>query len=292
MKALYLLFFLLFSFTGAHAQSGKVPEPAESPAKMNVVQTFPESNQKEEDKQAAEGRAQRQPLPIKQRVAARETAKRKAAGKGYLYFNDFTGEMPGTMPSRWFASEGGQLRRLSGRQGLWLSLAKKASYAPAPKFPLPDAFTLEFDLLLFSPPEKGLGTFSLSLAAIEEQNPTEAWRFRHTTAHLYVGWNYSTFTVQQAGREEKHHRKHNILRQGVGQPLRITIAVNGSRYTLWVNDEKIMDIAGLIEEDHAYNSLLLKSRLSDVDEMHQVLISNIKLSTGQVRQGRAKKNEE
>ena len=282
---------------GAHAQSAKMPDPAESPAKVNMVQTFPEGDQKEKDKQAAEGMAQPQPLPIKQRVAARKAAKGKAAGKDYLYFNDFTGEIPGAMPSRWFASEGGQLRHLSGRPGLWLSLAKKASYAPVPKFSLPDVFTLELDLLLLAPPEKGLGTFSLSLAAIEEQNPTEAWRYRHTTTHLYVGWNYSAFTVQQAGREEKHYRKHKILRQEVGQPLRITIAVNGSRYSLWVNDEKIMDIPDFIEEGHAYNSLLLKSRLSAVDERHQVLISSIKFSAGQarpaqVRQGRGKTNEE
>lgn len=251
MKALYLffLFLLLYSFRTTHAQPGKVPDPAVSPAKG------------------------------------------EKAGKGYLYFNDFSGEMPGAMPSRWFASEGGQLRRLSGRPGLWLSLAKKASYAPAPKFSLPEAYTLELDLVLLTPAEEGLGTFSLCLAAIEEENPTEAWRYPHTTAHLYVGLDYSSFTLQQEGREEKYHKNHAILRQQAGQPVRLTIAVEGSRYTLWVNEEKIMDIPDLIKEDLPYNTLLLKSRLSKVDERHQALVSNIKIRSPQVRTSRGKIEE-
>lgn len=278
---------LPFFFT-THAQSNKSPETGEAQEGAGMLS----SSQRKEEK------SQRQPLAeelpsffteekkskdINQPSNKTSQNRARVIAKDFLYFNDFMDDPPGAVPEGWFANDSCKLVVLKNWPGHWLSLARKGSYAPGDSFVLPETFTLEFDVLMESPPEEGLGTFSVSLAAIEEENPTEAWRYLFTTTDLYVGWNYSTFTVEQAGRREKHHVENNILRQELGRPVHIVLVVKEGRYTLFVNEQKVVDIPDLMEAGHRYNRLLLSSQLSKADERHQVLISNLKLRSGQTK---------
>lgn len=248
--------------------------------------------------QGMEEKSQRQPLADKKRSVITEEKRSKdinllwnktsqnrgrVKAKDFLYYNDFMDDLPGAMPEGWFANDSCGLVALKNWPGHWLSLARKGSCAPGDSFVLPETFTLEFDVLMESPPEEGLGTFSVSLAAIKEENPTQAWKYLFTTTDLYVGWNYSTFTVEQAGRREKYHVENNILRQELGRPVHIVLFVKDGRYTLFVNEQKVVDIPDLMEAGHRYNRLLLSSQLSKADESHQVLVSNFKLRSGQAQ---------
>ena len=298
MKVFFLFSCMFFFFHTAQTQSGTLPE-----AKDTGLENF----QKETSAVLNEKDLQKQPVPVemplplllntaeKQKAAASKHARGKVTtdkGKDLLFYADFMTDVPGAMPAGWLWREAGKVVVLESWPGHWLSLARKGVYAPAARLALPDAFTLEFDLLMISPPEEGLGTFSVSLAAIEEENPTQAWRYPFTTADLYVGWDYSTFTVEHAGKEEKHHFTDNILRQELGRPVHVKIIVKGSRYTLWVDDRKVVDIPDLIEADRMYNRLLLSTQLSKADEAHQVLVSNFRLAPGKEKpskRGRGRK---
>lgn len=277
---------LLPLFFTTHAQSNQSSEAGEAQEGAGMLS----SSQRKEEKSQRQPLAEELPSVFTEEKKSKDinlpsnkTSQNRARGieKDFLYFNDFMNDPPGAVPEGWFANDSCRLVALKNWPGHWLSLTRKGSYAPGDSFVLPETFTLEFDVLMESPPEEGLGTFSVSLAAIEEENPTQAWRYVFTTTDLYVGWNYSTFTVEQAGRREKYHVENNILRQELGRPVHIVLVVKEGRYTLFVNEQKVVDIPDLMEADHRYNRLLLSSQLSKADESHQVLVSNFKLRSGQ-----------
>lgn len=287
----FLAFCMLCSFCfSASAQSEVLPEAENGQAKkvllnsgltMEKGKNTPKQSLANEvpsdvgkNKENKDKRVSSQPKGRKRRVPV--------AGE-VLYFNDFLDDQAGAMPKGWFASDFCQLMAFKPWPGHWLRLVKKGTYAPADSFILPETYTVEFDVLMFSPPEEGLGTLSVSLAAIEEENPTQAWKYFYTRTDFYVGYNYSTFTVKQAGRQEKVLVENDIMRQALGRPLHITLLVKDGRYTLFVDEEKVVDIPELMKAGHRYNRLLVSSQLSKADEHHQVLVSNFKVRAGQAK---------
>ncbi len=288
---LYKRTFCLFSFILLLSPAAQSQATAKLPAtekgfpeniqKENMVDTHSSADEKTVRKESLSNKTSvKSPSNKKSRGAASAAANREAktaSAKGAVYFTDFKADKVGTAPAGWFWRDSACMVVADNQPGHWLSLGRKGTYAPADKLLLPENFRFEFDLLMQSPPEEGLGTLSVSFAEIEEENPAQAWRYPFITADLYVGWNYSTFTVEQKSREEKHQVDHNILRAELGSPVHITIEVKGARYTLWANEQKVVDLPDFIQPGFHYNRLLIATQLSKADNTHQVLVSNFRL---------------
>lgn len=72
------------------------------------------------------------------------------AGKDSLYFDDFAAETTGEMATHWKSSGSGSIGTATEFPGKWLFLKEFTSYKLKSDHPLPEDFTVEFDIITLS----------------------------------------------------------------------------------------------------------------------------------------------
>ena len=78
------------------------------------------------------------------------------AGTEAVFFDDFGGETPGAMASRWTSNGTGTIAAVDGFDGQWLRLYNEDTYKIKELVRIPENFTLEFDLLTLADSKDGI----------------------------------------------------------------------------------------------------------------------------------------
>jgi OmpA-OmpF porin, OOP family len=203
-------------------------------------------------------------------------------GDKVLFYDDLLSSRIGEFPDFWLTNGMGQTVKLEEHPGQWLQLAKSAKYAPDKKFVLPSDYTLEFDLIMLAPEGRTLGHIDVKLVELEDndRNPMAAWRYQETKATLNIGYNYSTIGIHDSQSKINNHSTNNVLYNHRGTPMHVAIAVNGTRYRMWINEQKVLDIPQLLEKGTKRSYVFLESRLTQEDPEYQVYVSNFRIAEG------------
>ena len=72
-------------------------------------------------------------------------------GEKIVGFEDFTQGEIGDFPAKWNTNAAGEIVTIESKPGRWLMFTKGGMFAPELASPLPDNFTLDFDLLCSNP---------------------------------------------------------------------------------------------------------------------------------------------
>ncbi|MFP2997073.1 OmpA family protein [Spongiivirga sp. MCCC 1A20706] len=197
-------------------------------------------------------------------------------GEEMLLYDDFSNDALGDFPSRWDTNGSGELVEIDEEK--WFRLVSKSVYVPMLENTLPEEYTIEFDLLT-----KGLDLKTSSQAMLEvwlhdnsgyQGSPNRAWVEIPMCLFIDPG-----FIV------EKRVDDKRIMRNQIGKDIRsvllekmhISIAVNKSRFRLWVNENKVVDIPRLVPEGITNFKLYPKSLRDEID---QLFITNFKIAAG------------
>ncbi len=213
-----------------------------------------------------------------------EASKKNTADKNVFFFEDFSTTAIGKKPIGWrteYGLDGGVIEKRDGLNGNWVLITGNTLTPNQLKKPLPQNFTLSYELVAaqnFSWGAKGL-TFQLS----KETSPGNAESF--LKLRLRPGYNsrdgeamletkfpfppgYSNATKYYVANGFSNNKKNNHIT--------ITIKKSEESLQVFINGNKIAEHEKAIPAAHLFNALSFSSGNSG--EIDKYYISNIKIT--------------
>lgn len=206
-------------------------------------------------------------------------------GDKTIFFDDFSQDFVGDLPSRWNTNGSGAIVKLNKVNGNWFELKAGYQLYVIPDLnKLPEDYTIEFDLLT-----SGLTNSTSSGARLavflSDTNTFREGKSHYVSASIPLG-QYSSFNINVAN---FFNGKSGLIRSGLTADIRdevknqphIAISVTKKRFRLWVNEVKYVDIPRFIEKLNVLNYLKFNAYgLKDGKE--RVFINNLKVAEGGV----------
>lgn len=201
-------------------------------------------------------------------------------GDQQLFYDDFSNDFVGDFPARWNTNGGGEIVTFGDDSGKWLELVPGSSTYYIPDLEgLPEDYTIEFDIQV-SGIERVSTSASLRIALMDqggfEYGQNMAW------VHIpLVQWTAGDFKVWNRidGDRTISNSVSGDIRANVMNRPHISVAVNGPRLRLYVDETKYVDIPRMIGSDSPMTHL--KFQLTGVDgESERAFISNVKVAKG------------
>lgn len=204
-------------------------------------------------------------------------------GDKLLFYDDFANDFIGDFPSKWNTNGSGEVVTIGDSSQRWMELLPGHKIYYLPKVPnLPTDYTIEFDLLTLGMDNKTSSTAGLEVSLSDDEN-FEAG-LHYARAWIPVG-QYAAFGI---GAKNHIHGQGSIINSEVQSDIRqavlnqphISIAVNNSRFRLWVNEEKYVDIPQMVPENKLTTLKFKVNGLTNGKE--KIFISNLKVAEGGV----------
>jgi outer membrane protein OmpA-like peptidoglycan-associated protein len=205
-------------------------------------------------------------------------------GEKVLFFDDFSNDFIGDFPAKWNTNGSGEVVRLGDSQERWLRVLHGNRVMYIPDVPdLPEDYTIEFDLMVNGIDGQTSSTagFTLTLSDTKTFDTDGHW----ARVFLPLG-QYGAFDIRLRNFVPG---EGNVIASAVSSDIRqavlnrphISIAVNGSRFRLWVNETKYVDVPRFIPEGSAFKALKFDVD-GTKDGKEDVFITNLKVAEGGV----------
>ena len=204
-------------------------------------------------------------------------------GDRVLFFDDFSQDFIGDFPSKWNTNGSGEVVKLNKVEGNWFEFKPgyKLMYIPLIKEPLPEEYTIEFDLLAEGLDQKTSSTAVLNITL--DDNDT----FRTGTSYAYTEipfGQYGAFGIRVRNLINNNTIINNKVTADVRDEVRnmphISIAVNKQRYRLWINEVKYVDIPQMVPEGKVLTNIKFNLSSTFKDGKERLFIQNLKIAEG------------
>lgn len=196
-------------------------------------------------------------------------------GDKILMTDDFSLDNMGDFPSKWNTNGTGELAMINDEK--WFKLAGKSIYIPDLPSNLPIDYTIEFDML------------TVVDKKTSSQAKLEIWLEDHNMFHssknktmveiplcLFISIGFIIENKIDGNRVIRNSVEKDI-RNILLQKNHISIAVNGKRYRMWINENKVVDVPRLVPD----NIVSFKLHPRDIrDGIDNVFINNVKIAQG------------
>lgn len=180
-------------------------------------------------------------------------------GEKILFFDDFSQNVDGVKPEGWegLAEISSATDSQTGQKGL--SVIHGGGFFPTALKPLPEDFTIEFDVIL--QPEVANGTLDLRFVQASETNLADPW-FTNATQISFSG--SSQIPKKGACSIEQKDSQGNIIDRNDAERYftqwhtdenpraRISISKKGDKASVWINQTKIWDEVSLFDTTTKY----------------------------------------
>jgi len=163
-------------------------------------------------------------------------------GKDTVYFDNFSTDQPGSMASHWKSNGSGSIETTPQFPGKWLFLNAFTSYKRKSDTPLPENFTLEFDIVSLSR-DKASDLNSLSFGFAHDNGISsyigDAYNegaITHTEIHY---WN------QEIINSSSDNKKYNTIQfplkgYAIGK-MHVAVTVKGLNMQVYLDKHKVLD---------------------------------------------------
>ncbi|QXP50491.1 OmpA family protein [Cellulophaga sp. HaHa_2_1] len=196
-------------------------------------------------------------------------------GYNILVSDDFSIDNLGDFPSKWNTNGTGELVVIDTEK--WLKIAGKSVYIPDLPTNLPDDFTVEFDMLT-QVDQKTSSQAKLEIWLEDNNLFHTAKDMARIEIPLCLFINIG-FTIENkvSGKRVIRNTVEKDIRNILLNKNHISIAVNKTRFRMWVNENKAIDVPRLIPD----NIISFKLHPRDIrDGIDHVFINNIKIAQG------------
>lgn len=204
-------------------------------------------------------------------------------GDKLLFFDDFGNDFIGDFPSKWNTNGSGEVVTVGNSPQRWMELMPGHNIYYIPNIPsLPEDYTIEFDMLTHGMDNNTSSTAGIEVLLTDDENFQAG--LHYAKVWIPVG-QYAAFGIDA---KNHIHGKGSIINSEVQSDIRkavlnqphISIAVNNSRFRLWVNEEKYVDIPQMVPEGKLTTLKFKTNALKDGKE--KIFISNLKVAEGGV----------
>jgi OmpA-OmpF porin, OOP family len=197
-------------------------------------------------------------------------------GSNVIFEDKFEVDALGDLPSKWSTSGDGEVVTLDRLPGKWFKINMPTAISPELSEALPENCTIEFDLFLKSAtgvaPQPVFGLTTMSDVSTGDV-------FRN---HLWVvlrGYNeggqvdYGKTIQDLGGRAFK-------LSGYVNRKLHVSIAVNKTRFRVYLDKQKIVDLPKVLTDEWRNNFFIASNPVGPAPE-EGVYVSNIRIASGE-----------
>lgn len=189
-----------------------------------------------------------------------------------IFKDNFAQDNTGDFPAKWDTNGSGELVTIEGTK--WLRIGNKATLIPMLDIPLPENYTIQFDLFMEGIDQKTSSQAFFELLLHDTQG------FQKPKTFSMVELSPCQF-IASRGVVEKQVNGTREMRNMIGKDYRdiiigkskISIAVNKTRMRVWLNKEKIIDVPRLVHESARYFKLHTTS-LRDNGTNDKIYIAN------------------
>lgn len=204
-------------------------------------------------------------------------------GDKQLFYDDFGNDFIGDFPSKWNTNAGGEVVTLGESPQKWLELKSGYNIFYIPDAPqLPEDYTIEFDIA-----GVGIDKYTSSTAQLQITLSDDD-KFGAGDNFVFAELPYCQYGAVGITVENRINRKRQIrstvqadIRDEILNMPHISIAVNGQRFRLWVNEVKYIDVPRLVPTGAVLHTIKFNAN-SFKDGKEQVFISNLKVAEGGV----------
>lgn len=201
-------------------------------------------------------------------------------GNNTLFYDDFSDDYIGDLPSRWNTNAGGEVVTFEDSQQKWFELKSgyKIFYIPDAK-KLPSEYTIEFDIM-------GLGVERASSTTQLKIYISDDDKFNVGGNYVHASIPFCQYTPVGIAIENYKNNKREIsskvkadIRKAIINGAHISIAVNNERFRLWVNEAKYIDVPRLVPTEGRPHTLKFHPN-NFSDGVERVFITNLKIAEG------------
>jgi len=201
-------------------------------------------------------------------------------GEVLMVFEDFSEDALGDFPARWNTDGTGEVVTFGASKEKWFQMKSGSDYIPDLPRELPESYTIEFDLAA-----RGIDRKTSSSALLESiLDDNNLFRQGSNFARVRIPfcqfisigfhiWN------QVDGKRVINNSVQADIRQLVLNQPHVSIAVNKTRFRLWMNDKKYVDVPRMVPPGNTIKYLKLRP-YSFKDGKEDIYIRNLKIAEG------------
>ena len=201
-------------------------------------------------------------------------------GEKIVAFDDFTQDAIGDFPAKWNTDGSGEIVALAGRPGRWLKITRAGYFTPDFITELPDNFTVEFDVTV--PPAFEGSALSIAFVQLEDRKQPADWQTAPQSFMFSVqpatGEGASTMTTRLDGTSAAANSATTAQLAKGGNPVHISVWRQRQRVRVYINQEKVWDVARGLAASAKLNSLFF--HLPEAEANHEYFLTNIRVATG------------
>ncbi len=196
-------------------------------------------------------------------------------GEKVLFFEDFERDAIGDFPARWNTNGSGEVVSLRNHIGKWLRVPDNTTTFPELKGPLPQNFTIEFDLLFPITGKRPPVTFGFTEVAKPDKNAIQHKNIFYfiipSSVKQYVGYSTSLYSGREITQEW-------AVDKMADRTNRVSMAVNGSRIRLYLDDQKIVDLPKGFDKNTYRNNFHFRAAQLLPKPTDAFYISNVRIA--------------
>ena len=204
-------------------------------------------------------------------------------GDKILLYDDFSVDNIGDFPAKWNTNGSGQVVQFEGNDNKWFFMSNKSFMVPDFNADLTENYTIEFDVkgLNISKNTSSLANLNITLS----DNAKLTWGDNY--ANVVIG--FCQYIAQGVRVSNSFKGDADRIQNTISRDFRnvlldvahISIAVNGQRYRMWINESKVVDLPRFISSPELIKNL--KFNISGFNEDkydERLLITNLKIAAG------------
>jgi hypothetical protein len=194
-----------------------------------------------------------------------------------VFEDNFVMDPIGDLPAKWSTSGSGEVVNLDRVPGNWFKINQPTAVSPELIEALPENCTIEFDLFLKN--TSGIAPHIMfGLTTLSDVSSGDVYR-----NHLWVkceGYNEegNIFFGKQT---EDLGSKAFRLSGFVGRKLHVSLSINKTRFRVWLDKQKVVDLPKVLSNDYRNNFFIACSEVIPASE-EGVYFSNVSIAEGEI----------
>ena len=194
-------------------------------------------------------------------------------GNQIIFEDDFSKDAIGDFPAKWDTNSSGEVVDVNGQN--YLKVESGALFFPMIKNPLPENYTLEFDLYAPRLDNSVSSLAFINLYLTDTPNYENGGNYAFTQINLvqYIepSFSISRYENGEAILSNRNTKDYRALVKGHSH---ISVMVNKTRFRMWIEDVKIIDVPRLIPKNLKAYFKLEGKKTSETE----VYVSNVRIA--------------